>query len=152
MHHKNQNKFSTNNHSNPQHEKPAYPSHPVPQSAPKRSAFSRFREKFQEKPATAEEVKQLGLDAKREYYKTLKAKAKAGRPSRFSGFGGPPPSRRSGRSAPEDSGLFGGSGSGNWLLGEGNSGPSFGFITGEQKQSRGRRKDAGFGQGLSDLF
>ena len=152
MHHKNH-KNSTANHSNPSQHKPAYPSAPAPQSGtPKRSVLSRIRDRFQEKPATADEVKQLALDAKREQYKTLKAKAKAGRPSRFSGFGGPPPSRRSSRSVSEDSGLFGGGGSGNWLLGEGNSGPSLSFITGEQKQVRGRKQDSGFGKGLSDLF
>ena len=129
---------------------------PGPQRPPKRSVLSRIRGRFQEKPATAEEVKQLGLNAKREVYKTAIQKAKSARPSRFSGFGGGgnsgPSYRKSSKFAQQDSGLFGGSNSGSWLM-DSSSGPSFGFITGQEPQ-RGRRnkQESGFGKGLSDLF
>ena len=150
----NQNKHSSANHSNSQHQKSSYPTSPAPQSAPKRSVLSRIRGRFQEKPATEEEVKQLGLNAKREVYKTAIQKAKSSRPSRFSGFGsggGRQPSRRSNRSG--DSGLFGGGNSGSWLMGP-SEGPSLDFITGNDSRSRGRgrKQDSGFGKGLSDLF
>lgn len=157
MHHKNH-KHSTSNHNNPQHIKPEYPSKPAPQSGGKKSVLSRIRERFQEKPATAEEVRQLRLDAQREVYKTQKLSAKARRPSRFGSFGGssgPSYRRGSSRAAPQ---------TGSWLLSEnsrigdnflsgGGSGPSLDFITGaNQKPSRGRKQESGFGQGLSDLF
>ena len=150
MHHK--------NHNSPQHIKNNYPNSPAPQSVPKRSVLSRLRSRFQEKPATEAEVKQLGLDAKREVYKTMKAKAKAGRPSRFSGFGGGgssgPSYRRSSKYAQQDnSGLFGGGNGGSWLMGP-SEGPSLDFITGNDSRSRGRgrKQDSGFGKGLSDMF
>jgi len=149
LHHKNH-KHSSSNHNNASHQKPDYPSNPVPQSAPKRSVLSRFKERFQEKPATEEEVKQLGLNAKREVYKTAIQKAKSARPSRFSAFSNGPSSGRGTRH--QESGLFGGGGSGSWLM-DSNSGPSFGFITGAEPQ-KGRRskQDSGFGKGLTDLF
>ena len=144
------NKHSTENIKNPQHERNQYPSHPAPQSAPKRSVLSRIRGRFEEKPATAEEVKQLGLNAKREVYKTAIAKAKSARPSRFSGFGGG--SQSSGRrSRQQESGLFGGGNSGSWLMGP-SEGPSLSFITGQEPKGRGKKQDSGFGKGLTDLF
>ena len=130
---------------------------PGPQRPQKRSVLNRIRERFQEKPATAEEVKQLHLNAKRETYKTQIQKAKSARGSKWDnivGGGGRQPSyRRGSRYAPQDSGLFGGGGGGSWL--ESGNGPSFDFITGGgQKQGRSRRsEDSGFtGKGLSDLF
>ena len=152
----NQNKHSTANHGNSQHERNQYPTSPAPQSAPKRSVLSRIRGRFQEKPATEEEVKQLGLNAKREVYKTAIQKAKSSRPSRFSGFGGGgnsgPSYRKSSKFAQQDSGLFGNSNSGSWLM-DSSSGPSLNFITGaEEKKGRGRKQESGFGKGLSDLF
>ena len=163
MHHKNHNN-STSNHGNPQHQKPNHTTYqygrndmPNPQRPPKRSVLSRFKERFQEKPATAEEVKQLGLNAKREVYKTAIQKAKSARPSRFSGFGGGggsgPSYRRSSKYAQQDNGLFGGGNSGSWLMGP-SEGPSLDFITGNDSKSRGRNKkqESGFGKGLTDLF
>src|SRR5689334_24488415 len=88
MHHKNH-RYSTSNHSNPQHMKqnnniPTGPS-PGGASTPKKAnVLSRIRERFKEKPATKEEVEQLGLNAKREIYKTQISRAKSSRPSRFS--------------------------------------------------------------------
>lgn len=172
MHHKNF-KNSTANHNNPQHQKDIhyingekhtvyqgrheYPSSPAPQSGPKRSVLSRFRERFQEKPATAEEVKQLGLNAKRESFKTQIARAKAARGSRLdrlTGSGGRQPSyRRTSHYSQQDSGLFGNSGGGSFL--DMGNGPSLDFITGGNSQARGRGKkqDSGFtGKGLSELF
>ena len=156
MHHKNH-KNSTSNHNNPAHMKDQYPTSPAPQSGPKRSVLSRLKERFQEKPATAEEVKQLGLNAKREVYKTAIQKAKSARPSRFSGFGGGgssgPSYRKSSRFAPqENSFLFGPSNSGGGFL-DSSAGPSFSFITGaEEKRGRGRKQESGLGKGLTDLF
>lgn len=154
----NQNKHSSANHGNSQHQKPDHMTHqyggndlPNPQRPPKRSVFSRFKERFQEKPATAEEVKQLGLNAKRETFKTQIAKAKSQRPSRFSGFGGGGQTS-SRRSRSEETGLFGGKNSGSWLMGP-SEGPSLNFITGaEEKRGRGKKQESGFGKGLSDLF
>jgi len=154
----NQNKHSTANHGNSQHERNQYPTGPAPQSAPKRSVLSRFKERFKEKPATEEEVKQLGLNAKREVYKTAIQKAKSSRPSRFSGFGGGgnsgPSYRKSSKFAPqENSFLFGPSKSqGGGFLDSGNE-PNLSFITGvEPQRGRGKRQDSGFGKGLTDLF
>lgn len=129
---------------------------PGPQRPPKRSALSRIRGRFQPKPTTSEEVAQLKLQAQKETYKTAIQKAKSSRPSRFSGFGGGgnsgPSYRRSSKFAQQDSGLFGNSNSGSWLM-DSSSGPSLNFITGaEEKKSRGKRQDSGFGKGLSDLF
>ena len=164
LHHKNNNNHSTANHDNPQHQKPGHMHFqygkndlPNPQRPQKRSVLNRIRERFQEKPATPEEVRQLGLNAKRETYKTQIQKAKSSRPSRFDnimGGGGRQPSyRRGSKYAPQDSGLFGGGSAGSWL--ESGNGPSFDFITGGGQQ-RGRRSssnDNGFtGKGLSDLF
>lgn len=156
MHHNNH-KNSTSNHNNPHHQKPSYPSGPAPQSAPKRSVLSRLRERFKEKPATAEEVKQLGLNAKREVYKTAIHKAKSARPGRLDrlsggfGGGGQHSSRRSSRQ--DNSGLFGGGSNNSWLMGP-SEGPSLDFITGNdsRKAVRNRRQDSGFGKGLEDLF
>lgn len=158
MHHKN-NRYSSSNHNNPQHQKPQYPTKPAPQSGPKKSVLNRIREKFQEKPATREEVQQLGLNAKREIYKTQIQKAKSSRPSKWDnimgGGGGRQPSYRRGssRAAPE---------TGSWLLGSNNSGggflssektPSLNFITGaDDRPTRSRKQESGFGKGLTDLF
>ena len=155
MHHKNH-KNSTSNHNNPAHMKNQYPTTPAPQSGPKRSVLSRLKERFQEKPATESEVKQLGLNAKREVYKTAIQKAKSARPSRFSGFGGGssgPSYRKSSRLAPqENSFLFGPSNSGGGFLSS-ESTPSLSFITGvEEKKGRGRKQESGLGKGLTDLF
>ena len=159
MHHRNH-KNSSSNHSNPQHmqPKPQFPSSPAPQRTGK-SVLRRFTEKFKEQPATREEVQQLGLNAKREIYKTQIQKAKRARPSRFTFGGGfqsaPPSYRRSSSRAPPQTG--------SWLLGEpsrmgdsffsgGDSGPSLDFITGGSQKTRGKKQNQGFGQGLNDLF
>lgn len=161
----NQNKHSTANHGNSQHEQPKHMEAqygrndmPGPQRPPKRSVLSRLRGKFQEKPATAEEVKQLGLNAKREVYKTAIQKAKSARPSRFSGFGGGgnsgPSYRKSSKFAQQDNSfLFGPSkAQGGGFLDSGNE-PSFSFITGvEPQRGRGKKQESGFGKGLTDLF
>lgn len=150
MHHKNH-KNSTSNFSNPQHQKPDFPNKPAP-SSEKKSALSRLRERFKEKPATKEEIQQLGLNAKREIYKTQIRNAKASRASRFSGFGGggrTPSYRRSSPRATQ---------TGSWLLDSGGSGgfltsgegPSFDFITGGGQKPRGRGKPQR--SGLEDLF
>ena len=157
MHHKNH-KHSSTNHNSPQHQKNQYPTTPAPQSPPKRSVISRFKERFQEKPATADEVKQLGLNAKREVYKTMIQKAKSSRPSRFDnlmGGGGRQPSRRTRLTSQDNSFLFGSpsrSGGGGFM--ESDSGPSFSFITGvEPQRGRGKRQEqSGFGKGITDLF
>jgi len=156
LHHRNH-KNSTNNHNQPQHIKNQYPSAPAPQSQPKQSVLKRFRERFQEKPATAEEVKQLGLNAKRETYKTQIQRAKSSRPGRFDnlmGGGGRQPSyRRGSKFAPqENSFLLGPPSSGGGFLSSGSE-PSFSFITGvEPKKGRGRQPESGLGKGLTDLF
>ena len=158
LHHKNQNKHSTANHGIPQHEKQHFPSGPAPQTHRKTSVLSKIRERFQEKPATAEEVKQLGLNAKRETYKTAIYKAKSARPGRLDritgGFGGGGGSRQSSsrRSRPQESGLFGDSNGPSWLMGP-SQGPSLNFITGqEDRPRRGRKEESGFGKGLTDMF
>lgn len=160
----NQNKNSTANHGNSQHQKPNHMTHqyggndlPNPQRPQKRSVLSRFRERFQEKPATESEVKQLGLNAKREVYKTAIQKAKSARPSRFQnafGSGDRQPSyRKSSKYAQNDSFLFGPSNSqGDGFLSS-KSSPSLSFITGvEEKRGRGKRQESGLGKGLTDLF
>jgi len=152
----NQNKHSTANHGNSQHQRNQYPTGPAPQTHRKTSVLSKIRERFKEKPATEEEVKQLGLNAKREVYKTAIQKAKSSRPSRFSGFGGGgnsgPSYRRSSKFAQQDNGLFGSSNSGSWLM-DSSSGPSLNFITGaEPQKGRRNKQESGFGKGLSDLF
>ena len=136
-----------------------YPTGPAPQKMGK-SVLSRIRERFQEKPATKEEVAQLGLNAKRETYKTQIQRAKSARPSRLDGILGgggsrEPSYRRSSRMAPQDNSfLFGGGQSqGGGFLGP-SEGPSLSFITGVEPQRRGSRKrqEPEFGRGLSDLF
>ena len=160
MHHRNH-KNSTSNFNNPNHHQPQKPNHmtyqygrndmPNPQK-PKGSSFiSKIKGKFQEKPATPEEVRQLGLNAKRETFKTQIQKAKAARPSRFSNFGGGfsnTPSRRTSHRVQQDSGLFGGGGS---FLNFG-EGPSLSFLTGDTGKKSRKKQDSGFGQGISDLF
>lgn len=161
----NQNKHSTANHGNSQHEKPNHMTYqyggndlPNPQRPPKRSVLSRFKERFQEKPATAEEVKQLGLNAKREIYKTAIHKAKSARPGRLDrisgGFGGGGSSRgRSTRHSENDSIFLGSPNKGGGFL-DSSEGPTFDFITGgNSSQKRGSRKqESGLGKGLTDLF
>ena len=144
MHHKNF-KNSTANHNNPAHHKPDFPSHPAPESAPRRSFLTKFRERFQEKPATPEEVKQLRLNAQREVAKTQIQRAKQARPSRLDNImGGGGGARQAGRRQ-QDQG-------GSWLLGpqpkssgggflDSSSSPNFSFITGvEPQKSRGKRQ------------
>lgn len=160
----NQNKHSTANHGNSQHEKPNHMHYqygrndlPNPQRPPKRSVLSRITGKFKEKPATREEVAQLKLQAQKETYKTAIHKAKSARPGRldrisggFGGGGGQSSGRRS--RSNQDSGLFGGGNGGSWLMGP-SQGPSLNFITGaEEKRGRGRKEESGLGKGLTDLF
>lgn len=152
MHHRNH-RHSSANHNNPAHHKSDYPSSPALQSERKPSVISRIRERFREKPATAEEVKQLRLDAQREVYKTQKQKAKNARGSRFDRIGGssgPSYRRSSPRYQQQDSGLFGGGGGGSFMdFGEG---PSLSFLTGASSKQRGRQKQQSFGSGLTDFF
>ena len=129
---------------------------PNPQRPPKPSFISKVREKFKEKPATAEEVRQLKLQAQKETYKTAIHKAKSGRPGRldkiaggFGGGGGQSSGRRVSRQ--QESGLFGGGNSGSWLMGP-SEGPSLSFITGQEPKGRGKKQDSGFGKGLTDMF
>ena len=155
MHHKNH-KNSTASHNSPQHIKNNFPTAPAPQSVPKRSVLSRFRERFKEKPATPEEVKQLGLNAKREVYKTQIQRAKSSRPGRFDNLmgGGQPSSRRGSKYQPQqNSFLLGPPSSGGGFLSSGSE-PSFSFITGvEPQRGRGKKPESsGLGKGLTDLF
>ena len=149
MHHKN-NRNSTANFNNPQHHQPEkYPTGPVPQQR-KQSALARFRERFREKPATAEEIRQLTLNTRREELKTRMKLAKNRRPSRFSGFGGggerQPSYRRSSKyNRQEDSGFFGGGGGSFMDFG---SGPSLSFLTGTSNKPRGKNQKSG----LEELF
>lgn len=126
---------------------------PNPQKPKGPSFISKIKGKFQEKPATPEEVRQLGLNAKRESYKTQIQKAKAARPSKFGNFGGGfsgSPSRRTSHRVQQDSGLFGGGGNSFLNFGEG---PSLSFLTGQQtKTPRGKKQQSSFGQGLTDMF
>lgn len=126
---------------------------PNPQKPKGTSFISKIKGKLQEKPATPEEVRQLGLNAKRETFKTQIQKAKAARPSKFGNFGGgfsSTPSRRTSHRVQQDSGLFGGGGGSFLNFGEG---PSLSFLTGDTgKQKRGKKQQSGFGQGISDLF
>lgn len=146
MHHKNH-KNSSSNHSNPSHIQPKsqFPTSPAPQRTGK-SVLSRFREKFQEKPATAEEIQQLRLNTVREELKTRKVLAKNKRPSRFSFGGGfqsaPPSYRKSSSRAPPSSGswlLSENSGMGDSFFSNQGSGPSLDFITGANSNQKGRR-------------
>lgn len=136
-----------------------YPTGPAPQKMGK-SVLSRIRERFQEKPATKEEVAQLQLNAKREVAKTQIQRAKSSRGSRLDRFVGGgqsqgPSYRRSSRMAPQDNSfLFGGGQSQGGGFLDSSEGPSLSFITGVEPQRRGsrRKQESGFGQGLSDLF
>lgn len=126
---------------------------PNPQKPKGPSFISKIKGKFQEKPATPEEVRQLGLNAKRETFKTQIQRAKSARPGRFDSLtgGGGGSSRRTSHRAQQDSGLFGGGGN-SFLNFE--EGPSLSFLTGQQtKTPRGKKKqESGFGQGITDLF
>lgn len=151
MHHKN-NRFSSANHNNPQHEKPKYPSNPVPEARSKESVLTRIRQRFQEKPATEAEVKQLRLDTVREELKTRKTIAKQSRPSRFSGFGGgqssTPSYRRGSKIRQEEpSFLFGGGGKSTNSFLDFGSGPSLSFLTGESGKKSKNQKS-----GLEEMF
>lgn len=147
MRHKKQNNIhSTSNHNNAQHQK--YPTQPVPQKA-KTSILAKIAGRFKEKPATPEEVRQLGLNAKRETYKTQIAKAKQARPSRLGMFGGSEPApryRQTSKYNQEESFLFGGNKGGGGFLDMG-SGPSLDFITGG-----GGKKPKGYKSGLEEMF
>lgn len=154
MHHKNH-KHSTENFKNPQHqEKPKLPSQPAP-SSERRSVLKRLTERFREKPATADEVKQLRLNTQREVLKTQMQRAKSSRPSRFN-FGGGGSSgssyRRTTHRYQQDSGLFGGGNSGGGGLLNFGEGPSLNFLTGNQQKPRRGKQDSGFGEGLKELF
>lgn len=96
----------------------------------RKSGFlGKLRERLREPPATKEEVEQLGLNAKRETYKTQIVKAKQARPSKLANlvFGSPGQSQRSSsrmyRQPPREE---------NSLLFSGN--------------------DSGFGKGLDDMI
>ena len=147
LHHKkNNNRHSSDNHDNPQHEKNNFPNEPAPQQR-KTNFLNKIRERFQEKPATEGEIRQLRLNTVREELKTRQRLAKQKRPSRFASLGSnPAPSyRRSSRfNTQEDSGFFGSS-SGKSFLDFG-SGPSLSFITGEGKKGKNQKS------GIEELF
>lgn len=132
---------------------------PGPQRPPKRSVLSRFKEKFQEKEVTPEEVRKLGLKARAETYKTQIQRAKSSRPSRFDGIiGNSGGSRGRARQSEPAGWLFTdnssqrqGSGGGG-LFSDNGSEPSFSFITGVEPKGRGRKQESGFGKGITDLF
>ena len=134
--------------------KSGYPTKPAPQTGGKRSVLSRMAERFKEKPITPEELTSLKMKAQKETYKTQIQNAKNRRGSRFSGFsggGGGGSGRRSSRQ--DNSGSFllgGGSSNGSFLTGEGQSGPSLDFITGNNSTPRGRGKPQR--SGLEDMF
>lgn len=145
MHHKNF-KHSSANHNNPQHVKPKYPTGPAPEKT-KSSFLAKLRGKFQEKPATESEIKQLRLNAQREVYKTQMAVAKSKRPSRFNGLGiSEQPSRGHRRDQQEPSFLFGSSKSEGGFLDTSKT-PSLSFITGQSE-----KKPKGYKSGLEELF
>lgn len=151
------------NHNNSEDQRPEHTTHqygredlPQPQKQKGPSYLSRFREKFREKPATAEEIRQLKLNTQREEYKTRLRRAKQARPSRFGGLTGggerQPSYRRSSRYRQQsDSGLFGGGGGSNFggsFLDFG-SGPSLSFLTGEGQRPRRSKNQK---SGLEELF
>lgn len=143
MHHKkNNNIHSTDNHDNPQHQKPNYPSRPAPQKYGK-SVLTRIRERFKEKPVTPEELKELKMKAQKETYKTQIARAKNARPSRLDSIIGS--GKSSGRRTSSDP-----LGGGSWLLGSSEE-PSLSFITGVDNR-KSRTKEPTIGKGLTDLF
>lgn len=140
------------------------PSRPAPSSdePERKSRFASFRERFKEKPATAEEVEQLRLQAEKEKYKYNKKyyrhsqKEIGGQMFRGGSYS---PSR--GRQTRPQSGY----GFGNSLLDSRptSSGPIFGGLDSAfgshssrpPAKSRGRPKvqpERGFGSGLSSMF
>lgn len=152
MHHKNH-KFSTANHNNPSHIKPNdLPTGPSPGGAStmkKPSFLSNLRDKFKEKPATAEEIGQLRLNTQREELKTRMKKAKMARPSRFGFMESNQPSYRKQSSfrQQEDNSLFGSSKSGGGFL-DSSWSPSFSMFGGTPEK-KGKKNQ---GSGLEDLF
>lgn len=141
MHHRNHH-HSTANHNNPHHHQPTHhatPPVPSGRGFEKRGLLEKVRERFKEKPTTAEEVEQLGLKAKKETFKTQIYKAKRERPSGIGSlvFGGRSegtPARRSASRQPsqESYGL-------GWGFESSNSG-----LMGS--------KNAEFGSGLNDML
>lgn len=116
------------------------------------SVLTKIREKFKEKPATREEVEQLGLNAKREVYKTQIQRAKSSRPSKFDFLGGEESrSRGSRRNDNTGSFLFGGGGKsngGSFL--DSNWSPSLSMFGGSSEKPTRRGKPQR--SGLEDLF
>lgn len=156
MHHKNH-KHSTSNHSNPAHYKTNnnIPTAPAPggASTPRKSNFLKtIAQKFKEKPATEDEVRQLGLNAKRETYKTQIQRAKSSRPSRFSGLGvsesRQPSYRKSSRHAEDNSWLFNNQKSESSFLTKSDFGEGLSNMFGGGNQKRGKNQKSG----LEDLF
>lgn len=128
---------------------------PNPQRPQKSSLLSKIRGKFQEKPATPEEVRQLKLQAQKETYKTAIYKAKSARPGRLErisgGFGGgerQPSYRRSSPRGQEDSFLLGPSKSSGGSFLDFGSGPSLSMFGGGQQKGRGKQQKSG----LEELF
>lgn len=132
------------------------PTGPAPQ-AKKSSFLGKLRDKIREPPATKEEVEQLGLNAKRETYKTQIARAKQSRPSRLDRLlsGGPAPRGRIGRvSYPrgeDNSFLMGGNPSGDSFLTSSSGGEGLMDMVGAGHSSfkKGKKQQR---SGLEELF
>lgn len=132
-----------------QYEKPIGPKKPSAISKV-REGIQKFREARREKPATAEEVKQLRLNYQRTTYKQ-KIKQQKGS-SIFGSEQRQPSYRKGSRYAPkEESFLFGPSGGNGGFLNS-DSSPSLDFITGANSKGRKSDNDGFTGKGLSDLF
>lgn len=146
----------------PQKSNNRLPNRPAPSSdePEKQSRFSKFRERFKEKPATPEEVEQLRLQAEREKYKYNKKYYKHSQQQ----VGGQMFKQGSYRPSRGTVSQGNGFGFGNSLLDSrpSGSGPIFGGLDsafGSQSsrptQKRGRPKvqaEKGFGSGLSRMF
>jgi hypothetical protein len=135
----------------------AIPKGPVPQTR-KSNFLKTIAQKFKEKPATEEEIKQLKLNTVRDELKTRQRIAKQRRPSRFSGFGGGrfaggggQSSGRRSRPSNDESGSFlfgGGTSKGSGFL-DFDSGLSLSmFGGGGQEKKRGKNQKSG----LEELF
>ena len=165
MHHKKENnKHSSSNFNNPQHQKNngKYPTGPAPGGsstpAPQKASYlSRLREKFkkpEEKPATKEEVAQLRLNAQREqarfmhknYVKKSKElKGSSGWSRLFSDSSSPSRGRRSTGSSdlgffttPNNNDMFG---SGEGAMSMFGAGPKTKGVRGKQPDEWGGLKD-----------
>lgn len=157
MHHHHHH-FKSNQHNN-QPKKPDYPSKPAPETMKKSSFLSKIRDRVREPPATKEEVEQLGLNAKRETFKTQIAKAKQARPSKLGGllYGSSAPSGSRPRSygklprqEESSSWLFGNNNSGSGFFDSGSSGKGLDEMIGMGGGSRKGKKNQR--SGFDEMF